>query len=239
MRCRNRQKMSTEPELMSIPMRVTVYMFFEMLGETIVHEWLPAAAVLIITLVIAWLVPNAISTVITRLGIRPHYVKLISTLIHFGLIVFSLYCTLHVLGFNLLEVLLTFGISSLGFSIALSPILSDYFAGIQIELYDIVEPRSVIQIGGIQGLVIETGRVNVVLYNAESDRFYVVPNRTVISTEITYLPRAEAEKVAGKQFFQSVLHKRNDMLYNQDGMFDPTQLMGNGDPYADSDVKNV
>lgn len=203
-------------------MRITIYMFFHNLGQTIIYEWLPGVAVFVLLMVVAWVIPKAIATIIRRIGIRPHYVKLFATLLHFALIVFALYCTLKILGFDLLEVLLTFGISSLGVSIALAPILGDYFAGIQIELYDIIEPNAVIMITGLKGIVKETGPVNIVLYNAESDTFHTIPNRTVISVEITHLAREEAAKIAGKPLtknsYDSVRYKHRRDMFNASDM---------------------
>ena len=208
---------------------MSVYGFFTKLGHAIVNRWIPASFVFLFTMMIAYILPKGLATIIYRFTGREHYAKLIAAFLRMFLVLFSLYCTFEVLTMDLLTFALTFGISGIGVNLVLVAPLGDICYGVLIRLFDTIKVGQAIKIDGCEGIVHKLDTFNVIIVNKQLKEVYTIPNRTVGGSVITRLlgPKVETYKLDAQTF-----EEMKPALVKDRAAFNVYQYLSVDDPFA-------
>lgn len=181
-----------------LTMKMSVYQFFEKLGNAIVNRWIPSGCVFIFTMMLAYILPKLLATIVYKFLGTEHYAKVAAALFRIFLVLFGLYCTFELLTMDLLTFALTFGISGLGVNLALVNPLGEIFSGILIRMQGNVKEGDVIKIGPYEGVVAKIGVFKTIIINGQSKAQYKLSNRTV-DGDITVLTGTQANSLKLKK----------------------------------------
>ena len=121
--------------------------------------------------------PLFVDEILQRFGAPRHYRAVLSYLLPIGIFIGSLWLALAAVGIDFVGIVLSFGVLSIVLSVGLSGIIGNVFAGIMIQISDLVQPGNDIEINGVRGTVLEMSLSNVLLQRHDDpDDFIAVPN---------------------------------------------------------------
>jgi len=187
-----------DPSPFPIPWRVSVMVFFMSWGEYIIYNFLPAVAIALFFLVVAWICAKFILLLLTRAGCRPRDADAVAFAFTFLIVLYGTFMTLTMLGINYQIVVWSLGLGTAAVSYTCATLLSNLFSGICNKYYNIVETNYCIRVGREQGVVEECGMLCFLLWNGEIREHTYLPNSCIFNGGgITYLNKEDSIKVAG------------------------------------------
>ncbi len=109
--------------------------------------------------------------------------NLIIKILNFAILIIAVLLVLANLGFNVSAIIASLGIGGLAVALAAKDIIANFFASIIISFDDSFNQGDLIEVGGIEGNVVETGLRKTTLRTADNSLVFL-PNSTMMSANI-------------------------------------------------------
>lgn len=213
-----------DPSPFPIPWRVSVMMFFMTWGEYILYNLLPAVAIALFFLVVAWITAKFILLLLTRAGVRPREADAVAFAFTAVIILYGCFMTLSFLGINYQLIIYSMGLGTMAVSYTCATTLINLFSGILNKYYDIVETNYCIEVNGKRGVVEECGLLVFLLWNYDTRHHIYIPNSAIFNGSVTYLNKEESRTVAGPDRIVNVYATPyNSVIWKQHEMADPVR----------------
>lgn len=199
----------------NVPATVSIYGAFHTFGQAVVYQWLPALATGLFFFFLQWLLTNLVEAALRKLGVSRHYARSYAEVIRMLTIAAGIFYFLVALGFNPTEVLLPLGVVSLSLGYAAGPILSNYFTGITCYLFSQLHVGVAYEIAGVKGILVDIGRLQLVLVVNNIGRVVYIPNTTVLTSSVAVLSEQERNAINAVNASHSHQIKEEEPVFEQ------------------------
>ncbi|WP_318370197.1 small-conductance mechanosensitive channel MscS [Enterobacter sp.] len=147
-----------------------------------------AIAIIIIGMIIARIISNAINRLMVARHIDATVADFLSALVRYGIIAFTLIAALGRVGVQTASVIAVLGAAGLAVGLALQGSLSNLAAGVLLVTFRPFRAGEYVDLGGVAGTVLHVQIFSTTLRSADG-RFVVIPNGKIIAGNIINFSR--------------------------------------------------
>jgi small conductance mechanosensitive channel len=161
-----------------------------------------AIAIIIIGMIIARIISNAVNRVMRARHIDATVADFLSALVRYGIIAFTLIAALGRVGVQTASVIAVLGAAGLAIGLALQGSLSNLAAGVLLVTFRPFRSGEYVDLGGVAGTVLQVQIFSTTMRTVDG-RIVVIPNGKIIANNIINFSR---EPVRRNEFIVSVAY---------------------------------